>query len=346
MPVPLPVPDRAAALARLTDPPVARRPLYRSHDGDPAARGDAVVDGVDPGGADPGGAGAHRSAPLGDEPVRAVRRRRPDPGRHDGGTWHRSLLDRWTGPAGAGAGRATPVLVAGIVVLLVVAVALAWPMLRRPAEADAALPRAGSDPVTAGAAPSAGDGSPATTADAAASTSAGPSPGAATTTAPSASVTVHVAGAVASPGVVSLPAGNRVVDAVAAAGGLRPDADSDRVNLAAKLTDGQRIVIPLVGQPVPSEVAPAGDGGGALHDAGGGNGGGPAGGVPAEPVDLNSATAEELDALPGVGPATAAAILDQREQAGPFRSVEDLLDVRGIGEAKLDALRDLVVVGG
>ena len=157
-------------------------------------------------------------------------------------------------------------------------------------------------------------------------------------------VFVHVAGAVTSPGVVDLPAGSRVVDAVRAAGGLRPDADPDRVNLAAELVDGQRIVIPAVGQDVPLEVLPTGPP--AVGGSGGSATGTGAAGASSGPVDLNSATAEQLDALPGVGPATAAAILSHREQHGPFRSVEDLIEVRGIGEAKLDGLRDLVTVGG
>jgi competence protein ComEA len=144
------------------------------------------------------------------------------------------------------------------------------------------------------------------------------------TTAVTAEVVVHVAGAVASSGVYRLPAGSRVVDAVQTAGGLAPDAAPDAVNLAALLTDGQRIYVPRVG-----EVAPA-------EPSGGGST------VPSGPVNLNSATADELDALPGVGPATAAAIIAHREQHGPFGSVDDLADVRGIGPAKVEALRGLV----
>jgi competence protein ComEA len=149
-------------------------------------------------------------------------------------------------------------------------------------------------------------------------------------------VTVHVAGAVVRPGVVTLPAGSRAVDAVSAAGGLAAGADPDRVNLAAALSDGQRLVIPLVGQPPPAEFVPSPPPTGA----------GSAAGSPATqgPVDLNTATEPDLDRLPGIGPATAAAIVSHRSLHGPFRTVEDLLDVRGIGEAKLDALRGLVSV--
>ena len=139
-------------------------------------------------------------------------------------------------------------------------------------------------------------------------------------------VVVHVAGAVTSPGVYRLPVGARVADVVDAAGGPTVDADVDQLNLAAVVTDGERVYVPRVGEAVPvsqptAAVAPSG------------------------PLDLNSATLEQLDALPGVGPATAKAIIEERERRGGFRSVEDLLDVRGIGPAKLDALRDLVRVG-
>ena len=157
---------------------------------------------------------------------------------------------------------------------------------------------------------------------------------AATTTATTepAELVVHVAGSVVAPGVHAVPAGSRVIDAVEAAGGLAPTADGARLNLAAPLADGERVYVPAVGEappPVAAGSAPtAADGGG----------------TPAGPLDLNAADAEALDALPGVGPATAAAILEHRERIGGFTSVEQLLDVRGIGEAKLEQLRPLVTV--
>lgn len=145
-----------------------------------------------------------------------------------------------------------------------------------------------------------------------------------TTTGP---VVVHVAGAVASPGVHRLAPGARVIDAVEAAGGLAPDADPGAVNLAAPLADGSQVYVPRLGE-VPPGPAPD-----------------PVGGEEASgPVDVNTADATLLETLPGVGPATAAAIIDHRERNGPFASVEGLLEVRGIGEAKLAALRDLVRV--
>lgn len=150
-----------------------------------------------------------------------------------------------------------------------------------------------------------------------------------TTTAPPGPVTVHVAGAVLRPGVQRLSAGARVIDAVEAAGGLAPDADPSRVNLAAELVDGTQVYVPIVGEAVPAGAGTAAGGSGAAGDG---------------PIDLNVADAAQLETLPGVGPATAAAIIDHRERHGPFTSVEGLLDVRGIGEAKLAQLRDLVRV--
>lgn len=146
------------------------------------------------------------------------------------------------------------------------------------------------------------------------------------TTAAASVLVVHVAGAVATPGVYRIPAGSRVIEAVHAAGGFAADANPDAVNLAAVVVDAQRVYIPRVG-----EVGVVTGGVGVAADVSG-------------PVNLNAATAEQLDTLPGVGPATAAAIIAYREQHGPFASVDQLGDVRGIGPAKLDAIRGLVTV--
>lgn len=142
---------------------------------------------------------------------------------------------------------------------------------------------------------------------------------------------VHVAGAVGAPGVVELASGSRVHDAVAAAGGLTAVADVARINLAAPVADGERIYVPEVGEEIPLPVV-------------GGAGSTPSGPSSSAPLDLNQADAAALDALPGIGPATAAAILDHRRQIGRFTSVDQLLDVRGIGEAKLEQIRPLVRV--
>lgn len=265
--------------------------------------------------------------------------------------------DRTPGSASRSAGRrAWPTRVRWVTVvgILVVAGVVASLLLaRRPPPIDDRLPMTSAadgaggvaaGPASEGAAdPADDDGASSATGDAAGSDAASrPEDGV-----DSGEVVVHVAGAVAAPGVVRLAATGRIVDAVAAAGGLRPDADPDRVNLAAPVADGQRIVIPVLGQPLPAEV---------LAEPGiGATPGGPApvgatpaggGGTGVAVVDLNTATAEQLDTLPGVGPATAAAILAHRDETGPFGSVDELIDVRGIGEAKLEALRDLVVVTG
>ena len=150
----------------------------------------------------------------------------------------------------------------------------------------------------------------------------------------STALVVHVVGAVGAPGVVRVAAGSRVLDAVAAAGGLAPLADTRRVNLAAKLVDGQRVFVPAVGESVPTT----------LGDPGGGDSGGSGFVDPAPSVNLNDATVAQLDVLPGVGPATAAAIVAYRTQHGPFRTVDALSDVHGIGPAKLEQLRPLVTV--
>ncbi len=164
-----------------------------------------------------------------------------------------------------------------------------------------------------------------------------PNPTSATTTsvAPS-TVTVDVEGAVHAPGIVHVGASGRVADAIAAAGGATSDADVVRINRAAPIVDGQRIYVPRVGEDQPPSVIGP--------DVGAPDAPGAATPAPDALVDLNTATAEELDALPGVGPATAQAIIDHRSTNGPFVSVDDLLDVRGIGEAKLADLRDKVTV--
>jgi competence protein ComEA len=203
-----------------------------------------------------------------------------------------------------------------------------------------------------------GSGPPSPTAGGAASlpvvsrtsgTSAAPStgvaPGSSTPTTASSSW-VAIAGAINRPGLYLVPADVRLSSLIAAAGGLTGEADGDRVNLAAVVRDGERVYVPRRGEPGAPPVV-AGSGGAGTGGPIGGSGSaststGASG--PSGPIDLNRAGAEELDKLPGVGPATAKAIVDYRTAHGPFTSVEQLADVRGIGPAKLDQLRPLVVV--
>lgn len=152
----------------------------------------------------------------------------------------------------------------------------------------------------------------------------------------------HAAGAVVHPGVYALDPTARVDDLVRAAGGLAPDADAARINLAAPLADGARVYVPRIGEgDAPPVVGPEG-----ATPPGGPEPSGPgaAGDAPDALIDLNTASEEELDELPGVGPAIAGAIVAFREENGGFASVDDLLDVRGIGEAKLAEIRPLVTV--
>lgn len=149
--------------------------------------------------------------------------------------------------------------------------------------------------------------------------------------APSARIVVHVEGAVVFPGVHDLAEGSRVHDAIDAADGLTADADRSRLNLAAPLADGQRVWVPAVGEPEPSVVGPSDPGGGS-------------GGSSAVRVNLNTADSATLETLPGIGPSIAAAIIRHRDQHGAFSRVEGLLEVPGIGEAKLEQLAPLVSV--
>ena len=158
-------------------------------------------------------------------------------------------------------------------------------------------------------------------------------------------ITVHVAGAVKNPGVYRLPSSARVVDAVASAGGALRSADLESINLAQTITDTEQIYIPIkkVSRPRittaprlrPQRTTPT-----TVPVITGGN----TGAQPGRLINLNTATASELDSLTGVGPSTAKAIISYRTKKGLFSKVEDLLNVPGIGPAKLAALRDQVTV--
>lgn len=165
---------------------------------------------------------------------------------------------------------------------------------------------------------------------------------------PAGLVVVHVAGAVAAPGVIRLQQGSRVDDAIAAAGGGTPDADLNRLNLALVVEDGQKIYVPQRGEPASSATDASGSGGAGAIGTGpagaGSDGTGQQGAAPAGKINLNTAGAAELDTLPKVGPVLAQRIVDWRKEHGPFKSVEELDAVDGVGPKMLETLLPLVTV--
>ena len=147
----------------------------------------------------------------------------------------------------------------------------------------------------------------------------------------SSTIVVYVSGQIHSPGVYELPASSRVNNLVEAAGGLAEDADATAINLAAPLADAQHIHVPAPGEEVPLDAA--------VPEGAGSAANGTAETDQSALINVNSAGLQELQQLPGIGPALASAIVEWREANGPFTSVEDLLDVPGIGDAKLEQLR-------
>ncbi|HLY85468.1 MAG TPA: ComEA family DNA-binding protein [Gaiellaceae bacterium] len=137
---------------------------------------------------------------------------------------------------------------------------------------------------------------------------------------------IDVAGAVRRPGLYRLRSGSRIDDAIAAAGGVTAKAQLDAVNLAAPIADGEQVIVPGRGAAGATAATPP-----------------TAGSSPSAPLDLNTATAEQLDALPGIGPVTAQKILDYRQQHGAFHSVAELEGVPGIGPGRLAQLKGLVI---
>ena len=233
-------------------------------------------------------AGEHADHPADDQPAGMGRHRAPGPAvRWDPG--RRGARSLW---------------IAGLLAALLL---VAWTWMDRPRVEPAPAPA----PATGSAAPTAPTSSPAVGESARSATP----------------VVVAVVGLVARPGLVTVPTGSRVADAVEAAGGLLPGTDPAAVNLAALVTDGQQIAVGVPGVAGGPPTSP---------DGGGAGGGGP--------VDLNSATVQELDALPGIGPVLAQRIVAHRDEQGPFRSVDQLDDVPGIGPTIFAELAELVTV--
>jgi competence protein ComEA len=142
-----------------------------------------------------------------------------------------------------------------------------------------------------------------------------------------ATINVYVSGAVNKPDVYTLPLNAIVKDAIAAAGGATAEADLDRINLAMHLADQMQVYVPHKGETAPLPK------------------GGSTPGVPTDKINLNTATIEELDTLPGIGPSIAKAIIDYRTQHGPFKTIEEVNDVKGIGEALFAKIKDSITVG-
>jgi competence protein ComEA len=140
-------------------------------------------------------------------------------------------------------------------------------------------------------------------------------------------INVYVSGAVNKPDVYALPIGSLVKDAVAKAGGATAEADLDHVNLALKLSDQMQVYVPRKGEAVATPNSRS------------------ASAAITAPININTATLEELDALPGIGPSIAQAIIDYRTQNGPFKTIADIDNVKGIGEALFAKIKDSITVG-
>jgi competence protein ComEA len=219
----------------------------------------------------------------------------------------------------------------GLAVLALVAALIALGLVWRGAPRPVAVPEA---PAVVGAPAGAAPGSTA---------SASPSP-----PATAAGLVVDVAGKVRRPGVVTLPAGARVADALRSAGGVLPGTDTSALSLARKLVDGEQVLV--TGRPGPPAAAPSGGAAGSGDTATAGSGGaasGTSGADPssAGPLDLNAATVEQLDGLPGVGPVLAGRIIEWRTAHNGFASVDQLREVKGLGGKTGTELLPLVRVG-
>ena len=233
--------------------------------------------------------------------------------RHDG--WRLPVLSPGALADRLGVSSATVVL--GVLGVAAAAIA-GWWALRPPAGPDPAeiLPMAGTVPIPTPAPPPSSVAEPVR-------------------------IVVDVAGAVVRPGVHELPASSRVADAVDAAGGFTADADRVRLNLAEPLLDGSRVWVPAVGEPSGPDLVPVITGSaGRTTESGADRGAG------SEMVDINIADADALEALPGIGPSLASAIVEHRGRNGPFASVDELIEVSGIGPVKLEQIRPSATVGG
>jgi competence protein ComEA len=286
------------------------------------------------------------TGPADDEPVPTDGtgwRARVGAGR-GGAWWDRFLPAAWRG-ARVDPGRpgATALALVAIAAAVLAAVGVWWQRpqvqpvgglptvvaLTEPGAAGEPQPE-GSGPAPIPAGPPTGPGAANGSSPVSATTAPAPEP-------PGAQLVVSVSGKVRSPGLVEVPAGARVADALAAAGGALPGTDLTQLNLARRVNDGEQVA---VGVPAAPDAAPA------AGPTGSGAAAPPAGGPGAPPgrIDLNAASADQLDGLPGIGPVTVQRILEWRTRNGRFSQVEQLREIEGIGERRFAQLRELVTV--
>lgn len=159
----------------------------------------------------------------------------------------------------------------------------------------------------------------------------------------SGSIIVHISGEIKKPGIVEMPVGKRLIDAVELLGGLTPEADANRINLAKKLKDEEKIYIPKIGEELDSSLEELVEASNQVSEDSPASGGEDKAGNETEKININTCTKESLKSLPGIGEVTSTKIIEYRE-ASPFNTIDDIMNVSGIGDKKFEGLKDLIIV--